>query len=681
MKFAFYPKLAFHGVCKNKKLYFPYILTSLGMVMMFYIISFLSYTPVLDHMRGGPNLKMIMGLGSWVIGIFAVIFLFYTNSFLLRGRKKEFGLYNILGMGKFNIGRILLWETIMIGVFSLVIGLFMGVILSKFAELGLVNIIFEDINYNFHVSKAALTQSIILFSVIFILILINGLRQVHLANPVALLHSENVGEKPPKANWVFGILGFLLLGGAYYIAVTIESPLSALIWFFVAVVMVIIGTYLIFIAGSVLFCRILQKNKRYYYNPNHFVSISSMVYRMKRNGAGLASICILGTMVLVMITGSACLYFGAEDSLHKRYPRDIASEITVNSIEGLSYDKIDILRGKLEELINENHVNPIDVLDYRTASIAGLTMDGILDVDVDTNEFSTENFDDLRQIYFIPLEDYNRAMKEDHVLAADQILLSTVRTDYNYDTFTLKGGKTFTIAEKTEGFIGSGDMFMNIIPSIIVVLPDLEHNLRNILDKKDDKDNKMLRLNWFYSFNTDESSAKEMDLKMQIRELFRNIAIEENKEGYIYSSYVESLEENRSDFYSTYGGLFFIGIMLSTVFIFATVLIIYYKQISEGFEDQSRFDIMQKVGMSKKDIKKNINSQMLTVFFMPLAAAVIHLSFAFPMIRRLLMLFNLRNLPLLLTTAGISVVIFAIFYSLVYRITSNAYYSIVSGTK
>jgi putative ABC transport system permease protein len=209
----------------------------------------------------------------------------------------------------------------------------------------------------------------------------------------------------------------------------------------------------------------------------------------------------------------------------------------------------------------------------------------------------------------------------------------------------------------------------------------LEHNLRNILDKKDDKDNKMLRLNWFYSFNTDESSAKEMDLKMQISELFRNIAIEENEGGYIYSSYVESLEENRSDFYSTYGGLFFIGIMLSTVFIFATVLIIYYKQISEGFEDQSRFDIMQKVGMSKKDIKKNINSQMLTVFFMPLAAAVIHLSFAFPMIRRLLMLFNLRNLPLLLTTAGISVVIFAIFYSLVYRITSNAYYSIVSGTK
>ena len=681
MKFAFYPKLAYLGVCKNKKLYFPYILTCVGMVMMFYIISFLSYTPILNQMRGGSDLKLIMRFGSMVIGIFAVIFLFYTNSFLLRGRKKEFGLYNILGMGKFNIGRILLWETIMIGVFSLAIGLILGIILSKFAELGLVNIIYGEISYDFYVSISAITQSIILFCIIFIFILMNGLRQVHLANPVALLHSENVGEKPPKANWIFGVLGFILLGGAYYIAVTIESPLSALIWFFVAVVMVILGTYLIFIAGSVLFCRILQKNKGYYYNPNHFVSLSSMVYRMKRNGAGLASICILGTMVLVMITGSACLYFGAEDSLHKRYPRDIASDITVNSIEDLSYGKIDILRGKLEELINDNHVNPVDVLDYRTARITGSIIDGILDVDVDTNEFNTENFDDLRQIYFIPLEDYNRVMKEDHVLEADQILLSTVRTEYKYNTFTLKGGATFTIAEQTEEFIGSGDMAMDVIPSIIVVLPDLELNLSNILEKKDDKDNKMLRLHWYYSFNTEESSAKEMDLKIKISELFRNIAIEENEKGYIYSSYVESLEENRSDFYSTYGGLFFIGIMLSTVFIFATVLIIYYKQISEGFEDQSRFDIMQKVGMSKKDIRKNINSQMLTVFFMPLAAAVMHLSFAFPMIRRLLMLFNLRNLPLLLTTAGISVVIFAIFYSLVYRITSNAYYSIVSGTK
>ncbi len=681
MKFAFYPKLAILGVCKNKKLYFPYILTCVGMVMMFYIISFLSYTPILNQMRGGSDLKLIMRFGSLVIGIFAVIFLFYTNSFLLRGRKKEFGLYNILGMGKFNIGRILLWETIMIGAFSLAIGLIMGIILSKFAELGLVNIIYGDISYDFYVSKEAITQSIILFCVIFIIILINGLRQVHLANPVALLHSENVGEKPPKANWIFGVLGFILLGGAYYIAVTIESPLSALIWFFIAVVMVILGTYLIFIAGSVLFCRILQKNKGYYYNPNHFISVSSMVYRMKRNGAGLASICILGTMVLVMITGSACLYFGSEDSLHKRYPRDIASDIAVNSIEDLSYDKIDFLRGKLEQLINDNHVNPIDVLDYRTASITGSIMDGILDVEVNSNEFNTENFDELRQIYFIPLEDYNRVMGENQVLEADQILLGTVRTEYNYNTFTLKSGATFAIAGKIDDFVGSGDMAMNVIPSVIVVLPDLEHNLSNILDIKDDYNNNRLRLHWYYSFNTEESAAKEMDLKTQISELFRNIAIEENAESFIYSSFVESIEENRSDFYSTYGGLFFIGIMLSIVFIFATVLIIYYKQISEGFEDQSRFDIMQKVGMSKKDIKKNINSQMLTVFFMPLAAAVMHLSFAFPMIRRLLMLFNLRNLPLLLTTAGISVVIFAVFYSLVYRITSNAYYSIVSGTK
>lgn len=680
MKFGFYPKLALMGISKNKKMYIPYILTCIGMIMMFYIISFLSYTPVLDNMRGGPTLKMIMSLGSWVIGIFAVIFLFYTNSFLIRGRKKEFGLYNILGMGKFNIGRILLWETLIIGVFSIVIGLMLGVVLSKLAELGLVNIILGEINFDFYVSIDTMMQSIVLFSVIFIIILLNGLRQVHLANPVALLHSENVGEKPPKANWILGLFGFLLLGVAYYLAVTIESPLAALLWFFAAVVMVIIGTYLIFIAGSVLFCRILQKNKGYYYKANHFVSVSSMVYRMKRNGAGLASICILGTMVLVMITGSACLYFGAEDSLHKRYPRDISSDTTVNSITDFNYDEIKTLRAKLEDLISDNHVVPIDLLDYRTAIITGLVKEGVLDVRVDTINFASDTYNELRQIYFVPLEDYNRVMGEDEVLEGNEVLISTVRTEYNSNTFTIKDGTSFTIAKKVDDFVGSGDMAMNIIPSIIVVLPDFDL-LGNLLDMKDYNGNKMLRLHWYYSFNTDEVSEKEIDLKNQIRDLFRNMDIEENEEGLIYSYYVESLEENRNDFYSTYGGIFFIGIMLSIVFIFATVLIIYYKQMSEGFEDQSRFEIMQKVGMSKKDIKKNINSQMLTVFFMPLIAAVMHISFAFPMIRRLLMLFNVRNLPLLLTTAGISVIIFAIFYTLVYRITSNAYYSIVSGRK
>lgn len=680
MKFGFYPKLALMGISKNKKMYIPYILTCIGMIMMFYIISFLSYTPVLDNMRGGPTLKMIMSLGSWVIGIFAVIFLFYTNSFLIRGRKKEFGLYNILGMGKFNIGRILLWETLIIGVFSIVIGLMLGVVLSKLSELGLVNIILGEINFDFYVSIDTMMQSIVLFSVIFIIILLNGLRQVHLANPVALLHSENVGEKPPKANWILGLFGFLLLGVAYYLAVTIESPLAALLWFFAAVVMVIIGTYLIFIAGSVLFCRILQKNKGYYYKANHFVSVSSMVYRMKRNGAGLASICILGTMVLVMITGSACLYFGAEDSLHKRYPRDISSDTTVNSIADFNYGEIKTLRAKLEDLISDNHVVPIDLLDYRTAIITGLVKEGVLDVRVDTINFASDTYNELRQIYFVPLEDYNRVMGEDEVLEGNEVLISTVRTEYNSNTFTIKDGTSFTIAKKVDDFVGSGDMAMNIIPSIIVVLPDFDL-LGNLLDMKDYNGNKMLRLHWYYSFNTDEVSEKEIDLKNQIRDLFRNMDIEENEEGLIYSYYVESLEENRNDFYSTYGGIFFIGIMLSIVFIFATVLIIYYKQMSEGFEDQSRFEIMQKVGMSKKDIKKNINSQMLTVFFMPLIAAVMHISFAFPMIRRLLMLFNVRNLTLLLTTAGISVIIFAIFYTLVYRITSNAYYSIVSGRK
>lgn len=323
MKKGFYSKLAWSGIRKNKKLYTPYLLTCIGMVMMFYIISFLSTSRVLQSMPGGDTMQSMLELGCGVIGVFSLIFLFYTNSFLLRRRKREFGLYNILGMGKRNLARVLLWETLIVAGLSLSLGLFAGFVLSKFAELGMLNILSADVTFSLTVEPGAIGQTLLLFAVIFALILLNTLRQIHLSNPIALLHSGNTGEKPPKANWILALAGFLLLAAAYYLAVTIEDPVAALIWFFVAVVMVIVATYLLFVAGSVAICRILQKNKKYYYKTNHFVSVSSMVYRMKRNGAGLASICILCTIVLVMLSSTVCLYSGTEDSLRSRYPRNI----------------------------------------------------------------------------------------------------------------------------------------------------------------------------------------------------------------------------------------------------------------------------------------------------------------------------------------------------------------------
>ena len=304
MKTGFYPKLALDGIKKNKRMYLPYILTCIGMVMMQYIIGFLQYSDMLASMPGARTAQEMIKMGVWVIAVFAGIFLFYTNSFLIRHRKKEFGLYNILGMGKRNIGFILFWENLIISVFSVAVGLILGIAFSKLAELGFVNIVNGDVTFAITVSAKAIIQTAAIFGVIFVLLFLNAIRQVRFSSAISLLKSENIGEKPPKGNWFVGILGVVILGAAYYIAVSIKDPLTALTLFFAAVIMVIIGTYLIMIAGSVLFCRILQKKKNYYYKSNHFISVSSMVYRMKRNGAGLASICILATMVLVMISST-----------------------------------------------------------------------------------------------------------------------------------------------------------------------------------------------------------------------------------------------------------------------------------------------------------------------------------------------------------------------------------------
>ena len=330
MKLGFYPKLAWSGMRKNSKLYVPYTLAGAGMAALFYIISYLSSSESLLMVGGGGNIAIILGMGKFVIAVFSLLFLFYTNSFLVRRRYKEFGLYNVLGMNKMNISRILLWETLINALISIGGGVLLGIVFSKLAELGLLNMIGSDVDFTLGVSAVAIIFTVGLFGAIYLLIYLNAVIRINLSSATELVKSETAGEKPPKANWLLGIAGVVILGAAYYIAVSIKSPLTAITLFFFAVIMVIIATYLVFIAGSVLMCRILQKNKGYYYKKNHFVSVSSMSYRMKRNGAGLASICILATMVLVMISSTTCLYFGTEDSLRARYPRNVNVSVWYN---------------------------------------------------------------------------------------------------------------------------------------------------------------------------------------------------------------------------------------------------------------------------------------------------------------------------------------------------------------
>ena len=676
MKVGFYPKLAVMGILKNKRLYVPYILTCIGMVMMQYIITFLSLSPIIGSMEKGENVQNILSLGVWVIAVFAAIFLFYTNSFLIRRRKKEFGLYNILGMGKRNIGHILFWESIIEAVVSLIIGLGVGIALSKLAELGLINMIDGNISYNLSICVPAVTFTATLFAGIFVLILINNLFHIRLSNPMALLKSESAGEKPPKANWVFGIAGAVVLAAAYYIAVSIKNPLSALTWFFIAVIMVIAATYMLFVSGSVVFCRILQKNKKYYYKPNHFVSVSSMAFRMKRNGAGLASICILGTMVLVMIASSACLYIGKEDSLRTAYPRDMISDFQAENAEKMNDELISGIKAVINDVLGEKNLEAQDIIEYKNAQLCGLIRNGVLQTDWNENGENPLMYEELYYVYLIPLSYYNNIMGTNIKLEQNDALIYMPRGTYPFDKLTVKDCITINVKGVLGDFPVTGEAMTYTVPTLFAVIPDFDETVRTLEEKLNTNGGRdLIQTHWYYAFNMDAPDEIQIEMFDRLWQAFKDNL--PSACGYS----LKSLASNKADFYNTFGSLFFLGIILSIVFIFAAVLIIYYKQISEGYEDMARFEIMQKVGMTKKDIRKSINSQMLTVFLLPLVMAGVHLAFAFPMICKLITLFNVINTNLLILTTLVSFFVFALFYTLVYRITSNAYYNIVSGAK
>ena len=680
MRVSIYPKLAFEGIRKNKKLYFPFFVTCISMISMQYILSFLSASHAVSQMRGSTEIKTVLNLGSIVIAIFSLIFLFYSHSFLIRRRNKEFGLYNILGMDKKNIGIIMLWEMIIVTAVSLFFGIFFGVAFSKLAELGLMNMIKAEINYSFSIAPSSIIYTAVIYCIIFLLILIKSLIQIGKTNPTELFKSESVGEKPPKANWALGIGGVIILAVAYAVALSIKRPLTAFTLFFFAVIAVIVATYLIFIAGSVLLCMVLQKNKNYYYKTNHFVSVSSMIYRMKRNGAGLASICILLTMVIVMISSTACLYFGAEDSLKTRYPRNIYTEInsmhdnTNETLNELSDENIDILRENIERIISESKITAGNISDYRYAAIAGTLNGGTVQHDSKTiNAFS---YDSLHNICFIPLADYNRMMGTNEKLGENQVLIYPSRSEFKEDTLTISGVKSFKVKKVLYDFFDDARTAMDIVPTVFVVVNSYETDIKELMSLSDYNGEAMLYFHWIYGFDTDAKTETQIETADLIHDMLKESS---TKLGNGYSFSVECREEQRTDFYGTFGSLFFLGIVLSLIFIIAAVLIIYYKQISEGYEDKPRFEIMQKVGMTKTDIKKSINSQMLTVFLFPLIVSVIHYCFAFPIICKLLTLFNMYNTTLFIITSAISIAAFALLYMFVYKITSRIYYSIVSG--
>ncbi len=502
--------------------------------------------------------------------------------------------------------------------------------------------------------------------------MLSGFKVISLSNPIELLHGENTGEKPPKAKWFMTAAGIVILSMAYYLAVSIEDPVNVLVLFFIAVIMVIIATYLLFISGSVTLCRLLQKNKRYYYKANHFISVSSMAYRMNRNGTGLASICILLTMILVMLSSTTSLFLGAEESLRTRYPKDINIDLSMEHFQDIQEEKVDKFRKKVDDLLTKCHMEPKAAYDYK-----GVTTFGILDKDNlqigESEAFSSQNMEKKSKVvlaHFVSLDDYNKLMGETQTLEEGQVLIYPFRTEYTASFFQINGKEKYRVKEVVDDFVDNRSSAMTVFPTIFIFVPDLNSmsvTMGNVVDFSGDP---LLNYEWYYAFDLDAPVKEQISVLKEISTIFS-----------AEHAVIESLEANRIDFYSLYGGLLFLGIMLSIVFLIAAVLIIYYKQISEGYEDQGRFEIMQKLGMTKQDIRKSINSQMLTVFLLPLITAGVHLCFAFPMISKMLRIFNLWNTRFLMIVTAGCFLIFGIFYMIVYRFTSNTYFNLVSGVK
>ncbi|WP_455542640.1 FtsX-like permease family protein [Intestinibacter sp.] len=667
-----YLRLAVTNIKKNAKTYVPYIITSVLTICMFYIICSLAYNPNLSKACGTNSMSYILALGTWVCGIFTVIFLFYTNSFLMKRRKKEFGLYNILGMEKKHISRVVLCETLIITVISLVLGILVGILFDKLMLLILLSMFTVKIPLGFYISSKSLRFTITLFLIIFVLIFLNSIRQIHLAKPIELLQGGSVGEKEPKAKWFIAVLGIICLGSGYYISVTTTNPIAAVYMFFIAVILVIIGTYLLFTAGSIVLLKALRKNKNYYYKTKNFISLSGMIYRMKQNAVGLANICVLSTMVLVMVSSTFSLWSGMNDVLDSFYPREFAFSPSNHSDKDIN---------ELKTWINNNldkfEQKPKDVVEYTYLNFACIKDGDTFIVDRNNGTYSNM-INDISNLFFMTADDYNKMTSSNISLNADEVIAYSNREQYNLPNFKIFD-KTFKIKDTLDDFPNNRYMSSNVATSYCFIVKDMDI-INNIykLQKEVYGDNSS-NIEYYYAFNLNTDAETKIKIYDKFTDDLETMgSYKENTDKYVYEGQLECRETSKNDLIALYGGLYFIGVFLGILFMIATILIMYYKQISEGYDDKDRFEIMQKVGISQSDIKKSIHSQVLTVFFLPLIVAGIHIAFAFPFITKLLAVLNLTNVKLFAMASIGGFLIFSVFYAIVYRITARSYYKIVS---
>ena len=667
MKSCFYPRLAFTNIKKNAKIYIPYILMSSFTVMMFYLINYLSSHPGLDHIASGSRtIKIILNLGIIVVCLFSIIFLFYMNSFLMKRRKKEIALYNILGLEKKHIMIMMFHETVMTSLTSLVLGFLFGIIFSQLVSLLLINLAGMNTTLTFHISWSSMLITLLVFLPIDFLSYLIHVIQIHLSNPVELLQGSQSGEKEPKTKWLMTLIGLASLSAGYYIAVTIDDPVTAIVLFFIAVLLVIFGTYLLFIAGSITLLKILKKNNHFYYQTKHFISVSQLIYRMKQNAVGLASICILITCILVMLSSTVSLYYGIEDTVVSYQQDSYHLRIYGYDDSSLPTDQqFNVFYTQIQKELKNNGIKLKSFLPLQqyTLSIRVNDQQQIM-TEKETGEYT------IGYLIGITQDEYNRAFQENISLDDHEILACSnflkLQDDLQIDDHH------YTIQK----IIDQPYLLSKNDPTtenkLIVIMKD-ETMIQEMMSAfYDDIIFPTETLSVVYQKGTDEQKAENI-LNQCLDEFQLNTKKGQSKISFYHSSQYET----RQMLMEVYGSLFFLGMFLGILFLMATILIMYYKQLSEGYEDQKRFEIMQKVGMSKKEVKQTIRSQILIFFFAPLLVAVMHMAFAFHMITLMMMSFLVTDIQVFIISTVISVVIMTIIYAIVYVFTSRTYYHIV----
>lgn len=673
-----YRKMAAINMKSNRRFYLPYLLTGIVSVAMFYLVMAMQDNPGLSSLGGGAqDIRMILTFGVGVVGVFVSIFLFYTNSFLMKRRKKELGIYNILGMEKKHLTKVLLLEQLFTAVVTITGGLVFGVTFHKLLEMILYRLTRLPANIPFYISRTGCVHTVQLFLFIYAATFLYNLMQIKLANPIELLHSRSAGEREPKTKLLLTVIGILTLGAGYYIAVTTTDAISALTWFFGAVLLVIVGTYCLFTAGSIAILKLLRRNKRFYYQTGHFTTVSGMIYRMKQNAVGLANICILSTMVLVTVSTTVCMYLGLEDSMRSVY----SSEVNINAYyTALPEDKREVAKVAEEVLRESGRVvtGRREYLNMGTPVVCQEDRWTPVGVGAGTNY----NINDIALFMAIPRADYVALTGQEVEPLADGEAAVAGTIPYEYDRVTI-GDIGYEVKQHCEFPEDDAEGYMTITQGMYyLIVPDEAAigELFAAIQKNWKNERVDLYINYNMGYDIDGNAKEKLAVEGRLHEalLEWEQSAEEKSSGYQYA-HMKGREENKQSFYTLYGGLFFLGMFLGTLFLMVTVLIIFYKQISEGYEDKERFAIMEKVGMSNAEVKAAIRSQVLLVFFLPLAVAVLHVCIAFPMIAELLSALNMMNVSLFMACVGATAVIFGVIYLAVFLITSRSYYKIVGN--